>query len=366
MNIANQGFPATRADLNNALQAIATNNSGTSAPSTTFANQWWYDESNNKLYIRNEANNAWIQVAVLDQTNNEWQITTGVIQAKDSDGLALKTDDGTTRLFIKDSDGRIGIGTSSPPAPLSAHGTGPQLNLYHSTTGNLGANFHYNGTTGNLGIATNGVNASSSPQLMLDLNGNFDIVNTGQASLNYTTDGTTDYARITGGKSGSGVGDLRFFTYSGGIAERVRILSGGGLTFNGDTAAANALNDYEEGTWNAVANVGSVTEQETSRYVKIGQNVTIFFDLRAFNNNSNSGSVFVSGLPYTCTSRSANGIMHRYWASDGEGIVAFVSTGATTLEFISNNQNNWDTVKYTDNNNVSLNIFSGSLTYRAS
>jgi len=107
MNIANQGFPATRADLNNALQALASNNSGTSAPSTTFANQWWYDEANNQLYIRNEANNAWIQVAVLDQTNNEWQITTGVIQAKDGDGLALKTDDGTTRLFIKDSDGSI-------------------------------------------------------------------------------------------------------------------------------------------------------------------------------------------------------------------------------------------------------------------
>ncbi len=118
MNIANQGFPATRADLNNALQALASNNSGTSAPSTTFANQWWYDTTNNKLYIRNEANNAWIQVAVLDQTNNEWQITTGVIQAKDGDGLALKTDDGTTRLFIKDSDGAIGIGTSNPDRPL--------------------------------------------------------------------------------------------------------------------------------------------------------------------------------------------------------------------------------------------------------
>jgi|TARA_R100000479_G_scaffold95600_1_gene47335 hypothetical protein len=124
MNIANQGFPATRADLNNALQALATNNSGTSAPSTTFANQWWYDETNNKLYIRNEANNAWIQVAVLDQTNNEWQITTGVIQAKDSDGLALKTDDGTTRLFIQDSDGKIGIGTSSPSHELVVFGTG--------------------------------------------------------------------------------------------------------------------------------------------------------------------------------------------------------------------------------------------------
>jgi len=122
MNIANQGFPATRADINNALQALASNNSGTSAPSTTFANQWWYDEANNKLYIRNEANNAWIQVAVLDQTNNEWQITTGVIQAKDSDGLALKTDDGTTRLFIKDSNGHIGILTSSPSHPLDVNG----------------------------------------------------------------------------------------------------------------------------------------------------------------------------------------------------------------------------------------------------
>ncbi len=102
MNIANQGFPATRADLNNALQALATNSSGTSAPSTTFANQWWYDTTNNKLYIRNEANNAWIQVAVLDQTNNEWQITTGQISASDGDGLVFKTDDGTTRVTLSD------------------------------------------------------------------------------------------------------------------------------------------------------------------------------------------------------------------------------------------------------------------------
>ena len=122
MNIANQGFPATRADLNNALQAIATNNSGTSAPSTTFANQWFYNTNTNKLFIRNEANNAFIEVATLDQTNNEWQITTGVIQAKDGDGLALKTDDGTTRLFIKDSDGRVGIATESPSTQFQSKG----------------------------------------------------------------------------------------------------------------------------------------------------------------------------------------------------------------------------------------------------
>ena len=44
-------------------------------------------------------------------------------------------------------------------------------------------------------------------------------------------------------------GDLAFRTRTGGSsnAERVRFLRGGGITFNGDTAAANALDDYEEG-----------------------------------------------------------------------------------------------------------------------
>tara|TARA_R100001460_G_scaffold9572_1_gene22936 strand:+ start:6062 stop:6748 length:687 start_codon:yes stop_codon:yes gene_type:complete len=102
-NIANQGFPATRADINNAFQAIASNSSGTSAPSTTFANQWFYNTTTNKLFIRNEANSAFIEVATLDQTNNEWQITTGTISAKDSDGLVIKTDDGTSRITMADS-----------------------------------------------------------------------------------------------------------------------------------------------------------------------------------------------------------------------------------------------------------------------
>lgn len=141
MNIANQGFPATRADLNNALQALVSNSSGTSAPSTTFANQWWYDTTNNKLYIRNEANNAWIEVAILDQTNNEWQITTGVIQAKDGDGLALKTDDGTTRLSIADADGMVTMGQ----ATLSTDGNEDTLVLKsNDADANAGPKLQFN------------------------------------------------------------------------------------------------------------------------------------------------------------------------------------------------------------------------------
>jgi len=42
-NIANQGFASFRSDLNNALSAIQTNNSGTSRPTGAVAGQLWLD-----------------------------------------------------------------------------------------------------------------------------------------------------------------------------------------------------------------------------------------------------------------------------------------------------------------------------------
>lgn len=81
-NIGNQLFPATRTDLNNALVALASNSSGTSAPSTTYANQFWYETDTNKLQIRNEANSAWIEIATLDQSG-------GSVQSITTAGLTL-------------------------------------------------------------------------------------------------------------------------------------------------------------------------------------------------------------------------------------------------------------------------------------
>lgn len=70
-NIANQGFPSFRSDLNSALQALASCSSGDTAPSTTYANQLWVDTANNQLKIRNEDNDAWIVVADLDQVGDK-------------------------------------------------------------------------------------------------------------------------------------------------------------------------------------------------------------------------------------------------------------------------------------------------------
>jgi hypothetical protein len=70
MNIANQGFPAFRADLNNALAALASTSAADTEPSTTFANQLWMDTDNNILKVRNEDDDAWISLATFDQATD--------------------------------------------------------------------------------------------------------------------------------------------------------------------------------------------------------------------------------------------------------------------------------------------------------
>ncbi len=76
-NIANQGFPSFRTDLNNALVALATTSSGTAEPATTYANQLWYETDTNTLHIRNEANSGWLDLMVIDQTTGSPSFTAG-------------------------------------------------------------------------------------------------------------------------------------------------------------------------------------------------------------------------------------------------------------------------------------------------
>jgi len=72
-NIANQTASSARTDINNALAAIVSTNSGTSAPTTTFANMIWYDTTNNILQIRDEGNTAWITLGTVDQGNSTFE-----------------------------------------------------------------------------------------------------------------------------------------------------------------------------------------------------------------------------------------------------------------------------------------------------
>jgi hypothetical protein len=60
---------AVRADINNVLQAIASNNSKSGALTTNFAYQWHVDTSDGNLKIRNAANNGYVTVGPVATTN---------------------------------------------------------------------------------------------------------------------------------------------------------------------------------------------------------------------------------------------------------------------------------------------------------
>ena len=88
---------------------------------------------------------------------------------------------------------------------------------------------------------------------------------------------------------------LRFFT---GGSVRTRIDSDG-LKFGSDTAAANALDDYEEGTWTPATNgtgVGITTY--TATYTKIGD-LVMYRCYVQISSNSASDAATISGLPFT-------------------------------------------------------------------
>ena len=88
-------------------------------------------------------------------------------------------------------------------------------------------------------------------------------------------------------------------------SERGRFLAGGGLTFNGDTAAANALDDYEEGTWTPVdASSGGLTIQvQAARYRKIGSIVQVQAFI-IYPTTSDGSNTAIGGLPFSSPSTS--------------------------------------------------------------
>ena len=114
-------------------------------------------------------------------------------------------------------------------------------------------------------------------------------------------------------------GRLVFSTTADGAAlptERLRItstgqvrLAGAGITFNGDTAAANELDDYEEGTWTPVVEGTSTAGTGTyiiqsGNYTKIGNRVLLSARVR-WSAHTGTGSIFISGLPFTVSALSS-------------------------------------------------------------
>ena len=193
--------------------------------------------------------------------------------------------------------------------------------------------------TGNLGIgetspATSIHITSDTPKIRLEHtndNGYAEIYTSAQSAIVLDADpGNTDN------------GTPIVFKTDG--TERMRVLDSGGLTFNGDTAAANALDDYEEGTWTpaltatTTAPSGMTYGFRSGDYTKIGDMVICRFGIKMNNiGSSGAGSVTIAGLPFTSISYGAYQEPNFSVASGNNSTASthvrfFVQGGSTTCQ----------------------------------
>jgi hypothetical protein len=259
--------------------------------------------------------------------------------------FAINTNN-TERMRI-DSSGNVGIGTTSFTSGLtvSKEGSNTTDGVYFlvdsdnaSFGGNaVGAGFKYAGSLGAsfipFKITADGttINQISSTGVMYVGNGS-------------TTYGFHDpyYAFTHDTNTGMDWAAADTLTFKTGGTERMRILSGGGITFNGDTAAANALDDYEEGSWTPTMNFASGSgwtyTTQTGRYTKVGNLVTIRGRVSINSLGTGAGIAEITNLPFTSenTGDPVGGVTVT-WAGSlaitaGQNITGYVNIGATTIQ----------------------------------
>ena len=131
------------------------------------------------------------------------------------------------------------------------------------------------------------------------------------------------------------------------VPEKVRI-NQHGLTFNGDSAAANALDDYEEGTWTPVANISGVSSVSGVEcfYTKVGRMVHI--TARFTMGSGGSSNLTIGGLPFTSKSNNqiSTCVMHNGFDEGGSQepvLMVYFGSSTTNMEWYYTRTNgaNW-------------------------
>ncbi len=243
-----------------------------------------------------------------------------VEESSDEDKIRFDTA-GSERMII-DNSGNVGIGTSSPDD-------------YYATELVVSA-----GLEGGITLAS--TNTTNTNYVAFADGTSGDSRYRGQIRYNHTDDKldivSSGYARVLTGSSRS---------------ERIRILSTGGITFDGETTEAHALDDYEEGTWtphfaDAATGGNYVTAgtQPTGSFTKIGNVVHLSCPAQNINPSglSTSATLYIRNFPFTvssahlqtpCTSinfggRAAGSMVGAYFMANPGGTYGFIVKPSST------------------------------------
>ena len=268
--IDNGSGAVVRSDINNVLDAVATNNSGTTEPAVTHSFQWWADTTSDLLKQRNEANNGWIV---------RGSLSSEIIPNFESTGI---DDNATSTAITIDASENVGIGTSSPSAWQVNNRAIQLFSGYASISGNSSA--------GACDLAGNAYNTSSAAD------SGWKYVNTFGASLHQQVGGTHKFLVAPSGTAGAAISWTNAMTIdnSGNVFVGTATVDGiNGLSIKPSTyatslvfnagATANTLMDfkYYGTTVGKITTTNTSTSYNTSSDYRLKENVTPMIDATA-------------------------------------------------------------------------------------
>jgi hypothetical protein len=287
----------------------------------------------------------------------------GNIYSTASSGVIFDNVSGDTSAMqfrLQNTGANVRVGAESSAGDSAQIGTSAYA-AFFGNQANAPTEFTTNGTmrmhissAGNVGIGT------SSPAAKLDVVSTSNVRATDNSDKPYinfsNADASFSWGRVGGLLTGAGDGSLYFQTKTGSaLTEKMqltdtgylRLLSGtNGIQFNGATAAANALDDYEEGTWTPVitdgTNDATMIAGNGGEYTKIGRQVTAHAYCRTSSLGSVSGIVFVKGLPFASLNslQSIGSVTFGYYTgmnlASGQSVGGFIGSNATRITLTLN------------------------------
>ena len=273
-----------------------------------------------------------------------------------SNGMTILTNESTGTIFFNDGSGNDG-------AIQYVHSSSPNY-MRLASSGQI--EFDAGGSE-RLRIASDGKITQFGGDLIIDQSNN------GYGGLRVVDSSAGNYSvsYILGRNSG---GSAHVFKYNGrtqnqspwannGTGVEMGRWSGYGISFNGDTAVANCLDDYEEGSWTPTF-TGGLQAYNTSGncfYTKIGNVVNAQFRA-TMPSSSSASSATIAGLPFTIKSASVGVPGGAFSETSGGENLSMIGNPNTTNMYVLRCDNSG--VAVLTLSNISAKDFRGSITYR--
>jgi len=265
-NVANQGFPAFRSDLNNALSAIQTTNSGTSRPTGAVAGQLWLDTTSPTTPTLKYYDGADdISLATIDHSANtvNWLDSTVSI-------TGLSTTATGTVLTLTDSSINSTQDIRLPTAKAIADDSGNEYIKFVKTASAVNEISITNSATGN------------SPDLSVtggDTNIGLSITTKGTGLIKFNDSAYFPEATLTDGAT---------ITWDASVAQVAKVTLGGNRTLsaptNGATGQFISLLVIQDGTgsrtltWNSAYEFASDTAPTLTTTASLGDLFTFRYN----------------------------------------------------------------------------------------